>query len=129
MPFLAVLTSPDGDSGEAETEPPTTLEKVNYTLSNPPNPYPVPDSDVILLIGRPMCDAPPRKVILRMLISLLRAQYDTLLRRRRDPRIDPEGIKYDDNGVSMTLNPRVEDDVSAITGRVVTDAVLGMSQI
>ena len=72
-----------------------------------------------------MGDAPPRASMLGMLISVLRRQYDTLLRRRRDTRIDPEGIFFNYAGLAMSLIPRMEDDVSVITGRVVISAVLG----
>ncbi|KAI4117375.1 MAG: hypothetical protein LQ338_007564 [Usnochroma carphineum] len=89
-----------------------------------PNPYPVPDSDVILIFGRSMGAAPARSPMVNFFHFFLVEAYISLLEHRGDA---PIGTKRIEHGTaSARLIPRMRDGRPLTMGSTVADAVLGM---
>ena len=89
-----------------------------------PNPYPVPDSDVILIFGRAAGIPPPRRVILGLFFSFFLELYLGALARRGDALFDERQLVRPE--ASIYFVPRRRGETPLTTDSIIVDAIIGM---
>ena len=94
------------------------------TVTTLPNPFQVPDSDIILIFGRPIGESLTRKAILGIIFAFFLDAYQSVVAKRADAPFGQEDIVLAE--IATYFVPRMRDGRSLTTDSTMVDALLGM---